>query len=147
MWFDTIKMQRRRKPKKKREPANIFIGEKIDDKYRVGAQEEKPGQTRARPFVPVDKDRVDPKDKTTMDSRKVLPSLGGRGHMNPTHLARIKGKSKKNKCAMCSKAMADYTARYKKKDLVGLDTGDNIHYCLQCATKEGMDDFYRVRNE
>ena len=147
-WFDAIKRQRRRKPKSN--PANPFIGEKIQDKFRVENQKESPQQTRARPFV--DLGDEDGKSKSRkipgrrlINIKDVSPSLGGTARHNRNKTDKIRGKSKKNQCAMCSKMMAGRTPRYKKSSLIGLDA-DNIVYCERCAKSQGMDKFYRVRN-
>jgi hypothetical protein len=148
-WFNIIKRQRRRKPKKRMIPADIFSGEKIDEGLRVENLKERDDRdlSWSRPFVDLDKDREIPDhEKSLIDRRSVTPELGGTARINPLHFGRLRGKPKKNECVMCGKKMAPYMPRYKKNDLAGLDD-ENMVYCDKCAGQTGWDKFYEVRED
>ena len=140
-WKEIMKRQRRRKPKKN--PPNIFEGEKVPEKDLV-ANRIKREEEKLKEISEDRKQRVEDSRKK-VNFRDVSMQRGG------SRRDTIFGEDKEDsfsrsdtvisRCTMCARRMG-VSGRYKRKNIDSShsETG-RMRYCKRCAASLGMENF------
>lgn len=139
-WKDVLsKRQRRRGRKKKRDPVDIFAGERL-------AEEDRADSRMKREAEELENRKKEVKDSKKIRTLSATPAKGGRkkltiyGDEREDSLSRTD--TVKSKCAMCGNRLA-YT-KYKRKDADPTTEYGRMRYCRACAKEVGMEKFIEI---
>lgn len=137
-WKDVLsKRQRRKKPKK--QPVDIFAGERI-------AEEDRADNRIKREAEELEERKQKVKDSKRVKTSTITPKKGGSkrftiyGDKKPNSPSRTD--SVKSTCARCGNRIR-YT-RFRYKDLDPKSEIGRMRYCKRCAEELGMEKFKKI---
>jgi len=138
-WKNVLSKRQRRRGRKKKDPVDIFAGERL-------AEEDRADSRMKREAEELEERKQKVKDSKKVKTTTITPQKGGSKRYNIYGDNRPDSPSRtdtlKSSCARCGNRLT-YT-KYKRTDVDPKTEVGRMRYCRRCAEELGMEKFKKI---